>query len=586
MNTFKSILKGLRLLKDISKVSPMRVPLELISVLLTVMNSMVVRMLLVKWILDEVVKGNYSFTLMLIAFSAGLDFLLSAFDSWMNDCYRPKDSVRLHMHLHKELYVRASKVEFSLYDNPTYYNDFLMAAKNIDTTAAELLDSLRNFLITVLELFISGGLIIYEFVGLLPIVLIPSTIYMVIMGVNAKLRVDLNEVRNPELKKIDYVKRTFFKKNTALDIRTTNLKLLLLKLLNNGADEAVNKTKKITDKRLMLSTIQGFAFYFQYVAVLVVLAWRALTLKDISVGDFSVLVASADTLANNWRFFGRIAGNLAEYGLYSKRYYDFLSAKTDEIKVKETETFKGICIKDVSFTYPGNEKNVFSNLNMDIDNNKKVAIVGPNGAGKTTLINLLLNFYTPDKGSITINERVLEKSDRLAFSLIFQDSKLYPFTVSENLLLRSPDCKEDIEKIEKVLKKVGLFEKIGKLPHGINTQVTKEFDNEGVVFSGGEAQRLMLARALLNKRAVYIFDEPTAAQDPKAESELNKLFTDVSEDKTIIIITHRLSTLSGMDKIYLIDGGEVIESGSHNELMAIGGRYADMYKKQVKLYSL
>lgn len=133
---------------------------------------------------------------------------------------------------------------------------------------------------------------------------------------------------------------------------------------------------------------------------------------------------------------------------------------------------------------------------------------------------------------------------------------------------------------------MGLWDRINALPQRTDTPVTKEFEKDGVVFSGGETQRLVLARALLQKRQAYIFDEPTSAQDPKAESELNHLFADLLSHQTLILITHRLSTLPGMDRIYLLDDGKITESGSHEELMSQNGRYAHIYRTQAKLYSM
>lgn len=338
MKTIKAIFHGFRLFKDIASASPFRIPLELLSAGLEVFGHIFIRILLVRRILDLVVSGRYLDTFLLIFLSAAADLAVSGFEAWMKEYYRLKDAVRLHEAFQKKLYRRAAGVELMYYDTPEYYDKFLLAAGNSDKTAGKLLQSGREFLVSLSEILLSGGLILSNMSGLLPIVLIPSTLYGFVSVRNARARVEFRTAVTPPQKKMNYAKKIFFTKEAALDLRTTGLKGLLLDLLDEGGEEAVRRGTLSMNKMLFFAFLQGGLFYFQYTALMVVLAYRALTLQSISVGDFSMLFMSALTLGNNWRFFGSTLGELAEYGYFSGQYYDFLRLPVSPAALSGTET--------------------------------------------------------------------------------------------------------------------------------------------------------------------------------------------------------------------------------------------------------
>ena len=201
---------------------------------------------------------------------------------------------------------------------------------------------------------------------------------------------------------------------------------------------------------------------------------------------------------------------------------------------------------------------------------------------------LLLSFYQPTEGSIYINDydykNLSSKQIRSKFSIVFQDFQIYAVTIAENVLMRRVETKEDEQLVWDSLGKVGLEEKIKKFKNGINTLVTREFDRDGISFSGGERQRLAIARVFASNKDIYILDEPTSALDPLAEEKINKLIINNAKEKTMIIIAHRLSTVVDADIIYLVREGRIIESGTHKQLIELDGRYAYMFNVQKQLY--
>ena len=219
-----------------------------------------------------------------------------------------------------------------------------------------------------------------------------------------------------------------------------------------------------------------------------------------------------------------------------------------------------------------------------ITKGQKIAIVGDNGSGKTTLMKLLLSFYKPTSGEIIMNDinysDISTKQIRSKYSIVFQDFQIYAVTIAENVLMRRMETEEDEQIVWDALRKVGLEEKIKRFKNGIHTLVTREFDRDGISFSGGERQRLAIARVFASNKDIYILDEPTSALDPLAEERINKLIINNAREKTMIIIAHRLSTIFDSDKIIVLDHGLKVEEGKHSDLVKMNGVYANIYRAQ------
>ena len=211
-----------------------------------------------------------------------------------------------------------------------------------------------------------------------------------------------------------------------------------------------------------------------------------------------------------------------------------------------------------------------------------------NGAGKTTLIKLLLKFYNPKEGDILYNGKSIKnaKEDvlRKKYAIVFQDYRIYGVTIGENILMRKIANEEDEKRVWTALEYVGMKEKITKLPQGINTICTREFRSDGAVFSGGELQRIAIARAFASNADIFILDEPTSNLDPLAEKRINNLIIEKAKDKAVILIAHRLSTVVDADRIILIEYGKIIEEGTHAELIEKKGKYFEMFTTQSYLY--
>ena len=332
---------------------------------------------------------------------------------------------------------------------------------------------------------------------------------------------------------------------------------------------------------------QGVIFYSLY---------RMLVTHSITLADFVVLFSAMDTVS--WILIGMSKNIIAGYqnSLYIANFREFLEyepviSEKQEGSEPDTSLREGepeLIFDNVSFIYKGQTEPTLKNINMTIHHKEKIAIVGHNGAGKTTFTKLLMRLYDPSEGAITyhgenIRDFHLAKY-RSLYASAFQDYQVFAMTVAENVLMRKPGSEADYETVRRALGEAGILEKIESLPKGLDTILTREFAEDGAVLSGGELQKVAVARTFAKDYKIAVFDEPSSALDPVAEYRLYESIMKSCEDKTVIFISHRLSTAVLADKIYLFENGEIVEQGNHEELMQKNGLYAEMFVKQAEKY--
>lgn len=257
----------------------------------------------------------------------------------------------------------------------------------------------------------------------------------------------------------------------------------------------------------------------------------------------------------------------------------------DGIQPPKAEGY-ALTMENVTFRYPGTEKNILEHINLSIQSGEKLAIVGLNGAGKTTLIKLLCGFYDPTEGRVLLNGQDIREFNRKQyyelFSAVFQQFSILDTTIAETVAQSVDGI--NMEKVNACLDKAGLTSSIAQFPEGVNTHIGREVYLEGVMLSGGQTQRLMLARALYKDGPILILDEPTAALDPLAENDIYMKYNEMTAGKTSIFISHRLASTRFCDRILFISNGGIAEEGTHEELLALGGAYADLFEIQSRYY--
>ncbi len=352
--------------------------------------------------------------------------------------------------------------------------------------------------------------------------------------------------------------------------------------------------KSIKNREFSLGLLEVFTFLISNGLTYAVLIYK--TANGMPIADFSMYLTAVTSLTVMLNQVSEQFTFILNEGQYVYDFYTFLDTDMGDKNLKEKsesakrlkpgETLE-IVFDNVSFCYPGTEKYIFKHLNFTINQGEKLAIVGINGAGKTTLVKLMTGLFPVTEGVIRINGIPISdfnKKDLYAmFSAVFQDINVLAYTIKENIACSSLDGNED--RVRKVLEKVGLKKKIDSLPKGIEQTMLKVIEEDGVEFSGGESQKLAIARALYKDARMVIMDEPTAALDALAEAEIYENFSDLVKGKTAVYISHRLASTKFCDKIALFDGDGLKEYGNHEELMNAKGEYYNMFMIQGKYYN-
>ncbi|MDF2543347.1 MAG: putative transporter [Herbinix sp.] len=373
----------------------------------------------------------------------------------------------------------------------------------------------------------------------------------------------------------------------AKDIRIYNMAPFILKKIDAYNSAAMSGFSKLFVTQGKYEGLSNINLQIQMILVYAYMVWQVVK-ESISIGDFTMYISAANSFSANVSSFITQLIEFRQMCRYLDLYLEFESlpvkskSGTKPVNLKDT-----VCIefKNVSFRYPRADQDTLKNVSIKINSGEKLSVVGHNGAGKTTFIKLLCRLYEPTEGKILVNginvkEYSFDEYLKL-LAVVFQDYKLFSFTIKENIIF--DQTSNDLRLIHS-LRKAGIYDKILTLEKGTETSLYKNFEKDGIEFSGGEAQKLAIARAIYKDSPIVILDEPTAALDPYAEFEIYSKFNDLVQNKTAIYISHRLSSCRFCDRIAVFDDGRLVEYGTHDELSQGEGVYSKMWHTQAQYY--
>lgn len=532
-----------------------------------------------------------------VLYVVGLFLLLDIAAAALSNLYEQRTKLKylplVQKRLKEKLYRKAGTVDLACYDDTAYYDDFMLSVSEADKAVNRAEQVVRMVFGSATVLLCYGAFFAARDITSVLFVFVSFVLRTLLLNCLNRWKYVVRQKENPLERKREYIKRIFYLKQYAKELRLNKEASKSMHEEFDRINEELYRLHKTMGKKSFLLSftarylMSDFALDILYVLYLIM---KAVLRHTISLGGVVVLYNSAANLRRGFATVADLGPYALETSLYVEKIRSFLAKESAIINRKLCEIPKGageLECRNVSFGYRKGHP-VLQNVSLKIRAGEKAALVGYNGSGKTTLIKLLLRLYDPDEGVILLDGVDIRNYDvdeyRRYIGVVFQDFQLFAATVAENVVMdRLPDGYEEL--VLKAVRQSGFLEKAELLPEGIRQELTREFSDDGVELSGGEAQKLAIARAFYKEAGIVFLDEPSAALDPLAEYQLNTAMKEVAREKTVLSISHRLSTTRDADIIYVMEHGRVIEQGNHAELVSLGGVYAEMWRVQAGRYA-
>lgn len=590
--TGKIIRNNLYAMKEMMAISKERVVFSIIKRLIEYLLWVFYSAFFVRFILEALEQEKaLKEILIAIAVIGGISLVLEFFLYYCNNVLFPAWNVRIFHELYKKVYKKAENVEIGCYENREFYDKFSTAIDDMGNKLCQCVDNMS----TVFCGTIGGVLACYTMVEIDPwtVVFLVAPLlgnFLFAPKMN-KIFYDRYQDGVPYDRKLAYVNRVMYLKEYAKEFRLSKVFRVVQEQYSEAIEGKSGIWRPYFKRAFLLGMLQYFFSYIViFEGILLYGAYQALVPEapGITFSQMAVLTSVMVTASWVWVQVINAVNRGTENSMLVENFRNFLAYEEqipeDGAGDLPDSEIKSIEFSHVSFGYP-NGKQILSDVSFTIEAGKNLVLVGHNGAGKSTIIKLLLRLYDPTEGVVKVNGRDIREYQlsayRNLFACAFQDGVVFPGTVRYNVLMGREGTDEEVIT---ALKKAGVYEKMESLPLGIDSQLTKEFDENGTLLSGGECQKVLVARAFAKPAPVAVFDEPSSALDPIAEHELLSGILKETDGKTRILISHRLSCVKEADHLIMLENGRIVEEGTHQMLLKKQGKYAELYKVQEQNY--
>lgn len=588
----KTKLKSLpRYLKEVSRGNKYMLPLIFLLAIFQGLSPLI-NIILPKYILDELLDmGRVNILLLYIGGLALGNFLFQIAISICRNLLIVH-TYTLTLDAVKKLGIKSTKI--ALQDSEKKSNlDLLERGKQGSYNIVTFTETISNMGGSIVTIAMVIGILIKNDWRLILLILLCNIVTIPCFNKIRDLDID-NEKRGiPENRAFRYLVSVATDYRFAKDLRIYKGHRLFLKKAEDTMDKILHINHKYFTNNGLWNGLAQSIVQIQLTLTFIILGFSLLAAK-ITIGTFTMLYGASNQLGRSFNSLVQGYTDLVTLSFNLDPYYDFLGI--NEVG-KEGDGFEesltrpiSLSFEGVSFSYATGKEDTLKDVSFNIHPGETLAIVGRNGAGKTTIIKLLCRLYKPQKGRILMNgvdiENLSIEEYKRQLSIVFQDFKLLPIKLDENILGKEEESitEEDIKLVWEKLQDTGIRSWVESQPKGIKSYISKIHDDRGLLPSGGQEQKIAISRALARDGGIVILDEPTAALDPKSEEDVFENLIKLTEGKTSIFISHRLSSTRIADRIIVLDKGEILEEGSHKELMGENGLYAEMFNTQAKQY--
>ena len=522
---------------------------------------------------------------------AGVATILNSLCQSLNELVNTAHSQQVTDYMQGVIHAKSVEADLEYYENAKYHDALQRAQQEAPYRPPQILNRLAQVGQNAISLVAMVGLLVSLHWGIVGILLIATFPAVLVRTKFSRIMYSWQRRRTQLERQSMYLAWMLTNEHFAKEVR-------LFDLGGWFSEEYRQIRRRLYEEKLSISTKRSLAFFLTqaFAGTIIFSVFAYIIYQTIQgsllLGDLVLYYQALQRGQNNLRLTLSSLSGLYEDNLFLANLYEFLDLKPRIInpatpKAIPPKMNRGIEFKNVNFSYADSARQALKNINLTIKPGETIALVGENGSGKTTLIKLLCRLYDPTSGSISIDGTNIQQFSiadlRRQVSVIFQDYAKYHFSAEENIRLGDIDVAPGDREIYSAAVRSGAHDVITRLPNTYDTVLGKLFDT-GEELSIGQWQKVALARAFLRDSQLIVLDEPTSAMDPKAEYEIFKKFRELIEDQSAVLITHRLSTVKMADRIYVMDNGEIIESGTHEELMQLQKSYATLFETQAQNY--
>lgn len=537
--------------------------------------------------------GSFQDILKFLGFTVGLFFLVFLYNGWYDNLLVPVTDVKIYQGLYRTLYQKAGNHDLACFEDSDFYNKYMMAMAQSDQRLIKTIDNLWQILIGTAAVAISWGMMIRIDRWVILFVIAPLIGNFVFANALNKLAYRIYEESVIFRRIADYVNRVIHLADYAKELRMTDIFHVMEKKQQDAEAGITGTMDKYRTKNILLGWgYLYFTFVIIFEGVIFYGAYRTMVSRTMPLSDFVILTSLMTSVSWILISYTKALLESMKNSLFIQNLRDFMAYEPtipeDWDGAMPEKEIRSIEFRNVSFSYRSGRMTL-KNISFTLEAGEACALVGYNGAGKSTLVKLLLRLYDPTEGEILVNGINIKdynlRAYRSLFSAAFQDGKIFARSIRDNLLMGQKGGEDTAHSsLWNALSQAGIDSVAKSLPKGMDTVLTREFDPQGVVLSGGQNQKLVAARAFFQDAPIRIFDEPSSALDPISEHALMENIQKDAHGRILLLISHRLSSVQNMEKIIVLKNGQISEQGTHSKLMEAGGEYAALYRMQAEQY--